>query len=192
MARVIVVVALLTLATAITEPNAQSSNDEPDAFDVEPPLLKQNLSADVRRERPTQEADIANLEKQFDRAKRNADGAERLYKIGVLSKMEVEQRLLRATRCEAALANARVARAKEDLAMQQSQVPTDQSSEKELHAAKAVLAQLTEAAQLASAKCAQAELAAAEANLQRQQKLLKLGSARKSDVERAEQRLAEL
>jgi len=37
-----------------------------------------------------------------------------------------------------------------------------------------------------------AEIEAAETNLRRQRKLLALGSARKSDVVRAEQKLAEL
>ena len=54
------------------------------------------------------------------------------------------------------------------------------------------MAQLIEAAQLAVAKRERAELEFAEANLRRQQKLLKLGSAHKSDVTRAEEKLAEL
>ena len=62
----------------------------------------------------------------------------------------------------------------------------------ELEAAKIALAQLTEAAQIAAAKRERAELDFAEANLRRQQKLLRLGSAQKSDVTRAEQKLAEL
>ena len=42
------------------------------------------------------------------------------------------------------------------------------------------------------AKRERAELETAEANLHRQQKLLKLGIAGKSDVDRAEEKLAEL
>ena len=57
---------------------------------------------------------------------------------------------------------------------------------------KADLAQLTQAAQAAAAKRERAELDVAEANLHRQQELLAVGSARKSDVARAEQQLAEL
>ena len=55
-----------------------------------------------------------------------------------------------------------------------------------------MLAKLTEAAQIAGAKRERAELDAAEANLRRQQKLLQLGSAQKSDVNRAQEKLAEL
>jgi outer membrane protein TolC len=132
------------------------------------------------------------LEKQLERAKRNADGAERLYKIGVLAKVEVEQRLLRVVRVESDLANARVTQAKEKVAEDESRVASGETPKDELDAAKAALAQLTEAAQVALAKRERAELEAAEANVRRQQKLLKLGSAGKSDVDRAEEKLAEL
>jgi hypothetical protein len=54
------------------------------------------------------------------------------------------------------------------------------------------LALAIEAAHAATSKREQAEMDAAEANVHRQEKLLVLGSARKSDVERAIQKLAEL
>jgi len=54
------------------------------------------------------------------------------------------------------------------------------------------LALAIEAAHAATAKREQTEIDAAEANVHRQEKLLALGSARKSDVERAIQKLAEL
>jgi outer membrane protein TolC len=110
----------------------------------------------------------------------------------VLSKMEVEQRFLRVVRCECDLANARLADAKEQVTAQESQVATGESTKDELEAAKIALAQLTEAAELAAQKRERTELDFAEANLGRQQKLLRLGSAQKSDVTRAEQKLAEL
>ena len=132
------------------------------------------------------------MEKQLERAKRNADGAERLYKIGVLARVEVEQRLLRVVRIESDLANARVTQAKEKIADEESRLASGENAKDELDAAKATLAQLTEAAQVALAKRERAELEFAEANLRRQQKLLKLGSAEKSDVTHAEEKLAEL
>jgi multidrug resistance efflux pump len=135
---------------------------------------------------------VGRLEKQLERAQRNAASAERLFKIGVLSKMEVEQRFLRVVRCESNVANARLANAKEELTAQESQVATDESTKDELEAAKIALAQLTEAAELAAQKRERAELDVAEANLRRQEKLLRLGSARKSDVNRAQEKLAEL
>ncbi|PYI76905.1 MAG: hypothetical protein DMF01_02780, partial [Verrucomicrobia bacterium] len=67
-----------------------------------------------------------------------------------------------------------------------------ENAKDELAQARADLAQLTEAAEIATAKRERAELEAAELNLRRQQKLLKLGVARESDVTRAEEKLAEL
>src|SRR5882762_142683 len=182
-------VALFALAIAVwgADQSADNKSEEPDSFDVEPPILKQNLS-----DEPLPNGDMPRLEKQLERAKQNATGAERLYKIGVLAKMEVEQRLLKVIRCESDLANARVARAKEELAEKESQLATGEITRDELESMKTALAQLTEAAQVATAKRERAELEAAEANLRRQQKHLKLGIGQKSDVTRAEEKLAEL
>ena len=182
-------VTLLALAMAVcaADQSAANKSEEPDSFDVEPPILKQNLS-----DEPLPDGDMARLEKQLQRAKQNAAGAERLYKIGVLAKMEVEQRLLKVLRYESDLANARVARAKEELAEKESQLATGEITKDELESIKTALAQLTEAAQVATAKRERAELETAEANLRRQQKLLKLGIAGKDDVDRAQEKLAEL
>src|SRR5690348_11524069 len=175
------------IITVAADPSAKTKSDEPDAFDVEPPILKQNLS-----ETGTTDAEIARLEKQLERAKRNAEGGERLYKIGVLAKVEVEQRFLKAVRTESDLATARVTQAKEKVTEEESRVASGENARDELATAKVMLAQLTEAAQIALANRERAELEAAEANVRRQQKLLKLGSANKSDVTRAEEKLAEL
>ncbi len=188
-ATVVVATAIMALAA---DQLPQNESEEPDSFDIEPPLLKQNLSNEPSSAMPAPDGDVARLEKQLERAKRSAAGAERLYKIGVLAKVEVEQRLLKVVRCEFNLANAQLARAKEEVAGQESQVAAGESTKDELEAAKATLAQLTEAAQMAAAKRERAELDAAEANLRRQEKLLRLGSADKSDVNRAQEKLADL
>ena len=182
-------VTLFALAMAVwaADQSAENKSEETDSFDVEPPILKQNLS-----DEPLPNGDLPRLEKQLEHAKQNAAGAERLCKIGVLAKMEVEQRLLKVIRCESDLANARVARAKEELGEKEPQLATGEITRDELESMKTALAQLTEAAQAAMAKRERAELEAAEANLRRQQKLLKLGIGQKSDVTRAEEKLAEL
>ena len=183
---------LATVMMALAEQSPENQSEEPDSFDIEPPILKENLSVESPSAAPAPDDDVARLEKQLERAKRNATSAERLCKIGVLSKMEVEQRFLRIVRCESDLANARLADAKEEVTAQESQVATGESTKDELEAAKIALAQLTEAAELAAQKRERAELDFAEANLHRQEKLLQLGSARKSDVNRAQEKLAEL
>ena len=187
-----VTVIATAMATLAADPLAQNQSQEPDSFDIEPPVLKQNLTDQPLPTTEAPDGDVAQLEKQLDRAKKNASGAERLYKIGVLAKVEIEQRALKVARLESDFANAQLARAKNDLAAQESQVGAGESTKNELEAAKVMLAQLTEAAQAAAAKRERAELDAAEANVRRQQKLLALGSAHKSDVNRAQEKLAEL
>ena len=169
----------------------RANSDEPGEFDIEPPILKQNLS-DELAEAATPDGDVARCEKKLERAKRSTAGAERLWKIGVLAKVEVEQRAVKAVKCEAELASARVAQAKGILAEQESRVASGETTKQELEVAKTALAQLIEAEQAASAKRETAELEFAEANLRRQQRLLKLGSAHKSDVINAEEKVAEL
>jgi multidrug resistance efflux pump len=192
MIRVVALLVMFLTSTLIALAADQSSNsEEPGEFDIEPPILKQNLS-DELAEAGTPDGDIARCEKKLERAKQNAAGAERLWKIGVLAKMEVEQRALKVIKCEAELASARVAQAKEMVAEQESRVAAGETAKQELDLAKAALAPLIEAEQKAVAKRESAELEFAEANLRRQQKLLKLGSAHKSDVTNAEERLAEL
>ena len=176
------------IALAADQPN---DSDEPGEFDVEPPILKQNLS-DELAEAGTPDGDVARCEKKLERSKRNAEGAERLWRIGVLAKVEVEQRALKMIKCETELASARVAQAKGIVAEQESRVASGESTKQELEVAKTALAQLIEAEQKAVAKRETAELEFAEANLRRQQRLLKLGSAHKSDVTNAEEKLAEL
>jgi hypothetical protein len=185
-------VTFLTSALVALAADQSINSEEPGEFDIEPPILKQNLSDELAATAGTPDGDVARWEKQVERAKKNAAGAERLWKIGVLAKIEVEQRGLKVIRCEAALAGARVAQAEERIAEQESRVASGESTKQELDVTKAALAPLIEAAQKAVAKRETAELESAEANLRRQQKLLKLGSAHKSDVTNAEEKLAEL
>ena len=192
MIRAIALPVMFLTSAMITLAADQSSNsDEPGEFDVEPPILKQNLS-DELAEAGTPDGDVARCEKKLERAKRNAAGAERLWKIGVLAKVEVEQRALKMVKCETELVSARVAQAKETVAQQEFRVASGETTKQELEVAKTALAQLIEAEQKAVAKRETAELEFAEANLRRQQRLLKLGSAHKSDVTNAEEKLAEL
>jgi hypothetical protein len=185
--------ALLLTASA----EEDSITDNVDSFDIEPPLLIPNRGDEPLPDvavpaSPGASADLAQLEKNLERAKRNAAGAERLYKIGVLSKVEAEQRALRVVRLEAELENARLARAKEEIAQKKKQLAAREIAKEELTQAEALLARAIEAARAASVKRERAEVEAAETNLRRQRKLLNLGSGRKSDVVRAEQKLAEL
>src|ERR1700716_642124 len=91
-------VALVATAMAALAADEPPPDDSDISFDVETPLLIPNRS----HQRPTaraaatlaQDVDLARLEKDFQRAKRNAAGVERFCKIGALSKVEAEQRAL--------------------------------------------------------------------------------------------------
>jgi len=193
---------MLVLATAVLLVGAPTlraielpSEDDPDfSFDVEPPPLIQNRGDESSATAAPEPADVdpAHLEKQLDRAKKRAANAERLRKIGALSKVEVEQRALRVVRLESDLAKVRLDLAREELASQQTRSAAGEISKEDLAQIEASLARAVEAAQTATANLQRAELEAAEANLHRQQKLLVMGSARKSDVSRAEEKIAEL
>ena len=178
----------LTLAEDQSRPN---KSEESNSFNAELPILKQKLSGD--RSAPEAPGDaVARLEKRLEEAKRDAKSVERLCKHGVLSKVEMEQRLLNVIQCEAELASARLAGAKQKIAELESGVTVGESAKDQLASAKAALKQLSEAAEAAKAKRERAELEAAEANVRRQQQLLKLGLAAQSDVDGAEEKLAEL
>jgi hypothetical protein len=61
------------IAFAADQPN---NSDEPGELDIEPPILKQNLS-DELAEAATPDGDVTRCEKKLERSKRNAAGAER-------------------------------------------------------------------------------------------------------------------
>jgi hypothetical protein len=90
-------VTFVTSAMMALAADQQSNSGEPGEFDIEPPILKQNLSDELAG---TPAGEVARWEKQLERAKRNAAGAERFWKIGVLAKVEVEQRALKVIKCE--------------------------------------------------------------------------------------------
>ena len=188
-------VAVLLVGVVATTLFAQESDKDLDSFDIEPPLLIPNRDSEPQLKAepsPARDVDLANLEKEFARAQRNIAGLDRLLKIGALSKLEVEQRRLRVVHLEFRLAEARLVAAKEKMLEKDKQATTGQIAKTEVTPAGNNLALAIQAAHSAHAKSEQADIAAAEANLHRQEKLLALGSARKKDVDRALQKLADL
>src|SRR5436190_16274233 len=108
MIRTIALLVMFLASAMIALAADQSSNsEEPGEFDIEPPILKQNLS-DELAEAGTPDGDIARCEKKLERAKKNSAGAERWGKIGVLAKMEVEKRPLKLIKGEVEWASGEV------------------------------------------------------------------------------------
>src|SRR6266702_3036194 len=117
---------LVVIAATATFAQNNGTKQEPDSFDIEPPLLIPNRAGELPEttssEAATQNVDLAKLEKDLERARRNAAGAEHLYRIGAISRLEAEQRALRVVRLESDLATARTAQAKDNLAAFESRV----------------------------------------------------------------------
>ncbi|MEY2491705.1 MAG: hypothetical protein QOH24_656 [Verrucomicrobiota bacterium] len=183
--------ALAVVALSAVQAQDLPRDPEPGSFDVEPPLLPGNLTSEQPGKNQTP-ADVAQLERKLARAKESAAGAERLFRIGVLAKLEAENRAMRVVRLETELAQARVASTELELDRKQQQHSGGEASQDEVDAAQLQLKKANEAAEIAVANQKKAELDAAAINLARQQKLLALGSAGKSSVRRAEEKLAEL
>ena len=171
--------------------------DPGESLDIEPPLLIQEIpSRNIARSTPDlpaeKELDPERIQIAFEKAKKSAAAGERLYKSGVIAKVEAENRSLKVIRLETELAEARLEIAEQIVTSQQSQFDAGEISQSEIEIAKARLAEATEAAQSAAARRDRAELDAALLNLRRQKKLLALGSGRKSEVSRAEEKVAAL
>ena len=187
-------VVTLPLSSLLAQELAKSGDD---SFEVEPPLLVPprglERGADESREKPPEaHADVGQLEQQLARAKKIAASSERLVKMGVLAKVEAEQRALRAVRLEAELAKAQLVRAQEQVTSHKARYAAGQASQADVDASMESLARSSAAAQAAEENYHKAKLDAAALNLRRQRQLFALGSAHKSDVARAEEKLAEL
>ncbi|MGZ5019498.1 MAG: hypothetical protein ACXWAV_03650 [Chthoniobacterales bacterium] len=164
---------------AATEVEEPALPEQSEGLEIDPPLLIKSRDRNGLPEVPaeSQPPDVAKLEKDLARAKRNAEGADRLYKAGIIAKVEAEARVLNVVRLEAQLAQARLDASK-------AKAEEDKSD--------AEIADATAAAKRATEERRKAEIEFAFRNLQRQQKLLALGSGRKADVSRAEKKLVEL
>ena len=173
-------VGAVSLATLLAEEEPLLP-EQGEGLEIEPPMLIKSRDHDGLPNVPTTppQADLAKLEKDLARAQRNAASGDHLFKAGIIAKVEAEERVLRVVRLEAQLAETRLAVAKEKTTDEQKIGATE-------------LKQAQQAAEDATAERHRAELEAALRNLQRQQKLLALGSGRKSDVNRAEKKLADL
>ncbi len=191
------VAALLAAFSAVTMFALEEDLPTPDEdlpLEIDPPLLIHNRAPDGLPEgNPNAEQwDLAKIEKDLARAEKNAGSGERLYKAGIISKVEAEERTLKVVRLQAKLAEARVQPAKSRLEELRTQHTAGVVALTDVEAAEAAVAGTVQAAEQAAAERRRAETEAAARNVQRQQKLLALGSGRKADLSKAQQRLTVL
>jgi hypothetical protein len=184
---------MILAASLLAEEDLPQDPTEP--LDIEPPLLIQEIPS---REPVQSTAGVApdldpeRIQLALEKAKKSAVSGDRLYRSGVIAKVEAENRVLKVVRLEADLANARLEVAKQNMASQQTRFEATEIPAGELELAKSALAEATNEAASATAQREKAELEAALLNLRRQKKLLAVGSGRKSEVSRAEEKVAAL
>ena len=189
------VVGFLSAATLLAEEELPKDPGEP--LDIEPPLLIQetpnrNIVYNAPLAPGQKDLDPERIAVALEKAKKNAASGDRLYKAGIIAKVDAENRVLKVIRLEADLTEAKLELAKQNVEVQQVRLDAGEISSDELETAKSVLAGATKEAESAAARKNQAELDAAELNLRRQQKLLAMGSGRKSEVNRAQEKVSAL
>lgn len=188
-------VSVLFATTLAAQEEELPSNPEP--MDIEPPLLIQetpnrNIVASTPPAPGQKDFDPERITRALEKAKKNAASGERLYKSGIIAKVEAENRALKVVRLEADLADAKLELTKQNLEVQQVRLEAGEISPEELETAKSLIVEATKEAESAGARKRQAEVEAAEINLRRQQKLLAMGSGRKAEVSRAQEKLSAL
>ena len=100
--------------------------------------------------------------------------------------------MLKVIRLEADLAEAKLELANQNVAAQQARLEAGEISQVEIETAQSLAVAAMKEAESAMAKKEKAELDAAMLNLQRQKKLLAMGSGRKAEVNRAQEKVSAL
>ncbi|HWM24129.1 MAG TPA: hypothetical protein VNP98_04845 [Chthoniobacterales bacterium] len=180
-------------ASLLAEEELPQDPSEP--LDIEPPLLIQETpTRGPVQSTPGIAADLdpERVQIALEKAKKSATAGERLFRSGVIAKVDAENRVLKVVRLEAELANARLEVARQNVAAQQLRFDAREIPQSELEIVQAALALAANEAASAASRREKAELDAARLNLSRQKKLLALGSGRKSEVSRAEEKVAAL
>ena len=95
-------------AFALDQPELPGQSDSLPS-DIEPPLLSQNLAPDDSTLDPRSPSAI---ESDLAQARKRAASADRLFRAGIIAKVEAEQRVLRVVQLEAMLAEARLEEAR--------------------------------------------------------------------------------
>jgi hypothetical protein len=135
---------------------------------------------------------VVRIEAALERAKKSAASGERMFRAGIIAKVDAEKRALKVVQLTADLAAARSEAARLELDARREEFGAGKASQQQFDAAQASADAADEAAAAAAATRARAELADAEINLGRQRRLLAAGAGSKALVARAQSKLAAL
>ena len=190
---------LLLLAPAALAQELPKRDGSPEFFDFEPKLMLNDLpdmplpaSSTLAPAPGVPPPDVGRLEAELARAKRSAASRERLWKSGVLSKVEAEQGALKVVRLVKDLEHARWQALTRAMEERRKRAATGDAFKESLAENEAALATASANASAAVAKWDDAQRAAAEIRVQRERKLLALGVGSRSSVKRAEAALQSL
>ena len=197
MMRLIALPLIAAFATTLSAQEELPKNPE-EPMDIEPPLLIQeapnrNLvytTPGNSDSKPPSDPD--QIAAALEKAKKSAASGERLYKSGIIAKVDAENRVLKVIRLEAELAAAKLELAKQNIALEQARLEAGEIAAAEVETAKSIELAAMKEAEAAAARKDKAELEAAVLNLHRQQKLLAMGSGRKAEVNRAQEKVSAL
>jgi multidrug resistance efflux pump len=190
-----VLAALLAASSLTLSAQELPKKDASEVFDFEPKLLLNdvpNLPLPGSTGTAAPSLNVTKLESELARAKTTAVRREKLFKSGVLSKVEAEQATLKVVRLARDLETTRLQALTRHVEELRKLAEKDDASKSKLTEAEATLAALTATATEASAKWDQAQRAAAELRVQRERKLLALGAGSRASVKRAETALQSL
>src|SRR6476646_7636980 len=143
MMRLIALPFVIAFAAMLPAQEELPKNPE-EPMDIEPPLLIQETpNRDIvyntpagpgEKPRPDPEKIAASLEK----ARKSAASGERLYKSGVIAKVDAENRALKVIRLEADLAEAKLELARQNVVAQEARAEAGEIQGAEVEAAKAI------------------------------------------------------
>jgi hypothetical protein len=159
-------------------------------FDFEPDLMLDDGLLKPVPDEPSPADQVSKLVKELERATRSAAAGERLFRSGVIAKVDAEQRALKVIRLKSNLAQARLLVAQAEVEEVRVNGAAAEHSAEQIERAGAALAAARISADAAAQEWQRAELAAAELDLDRQHKLVAAGIGSKARVQRAMDRVS--
>src|SRR3954451_5052285 len=126
---------LFLVFAAMLPAQEELPKDPETGIDIEPPLLiQESANQNVVYTRPDAPElkpipDLDQLAASLEKAKKSAASGERLYKGGIIAKVEAENRALKVVRLEAELAQAKLELAKQNVAAQQARLEAGEIGE---------------------------------------------------------------
>src|SRR5437660_1036262 len=141
--RLAIVFVFVSATSLLAQEDLPKDPNEP--LDIEPPLLIQEApNRNVVYTRPDAaqpvQGDPDQIAAALEKARKSAASGERLYKGGIIAKVDAENRVLKVIRLEADLAAAQFEAAKQTLAHEETRLESGEISEDQLEGARRAVA----------------------------------------------------